>query len=453
MHGLGEQLKEQLIRQVLDRRARRAADAQHGAGPAAGSAGVPAASRCPRRYGASTSIPATSSCASSATAPRAWASPIRIFRVHDGIAGSLTRIAGREYLNFSSYNYLGLSGDPRVNAAGRARDRPLRHLGLREPPGVGRAAAAPRAGARARRGLRRRRLRSRSSAATPPTSPSSATCSGRRDLVLHDALIHNSVLQGIAALRARTALPSRTTTGRRSTRMLARERRAVRARADRGRGHLQHGRRLSRPAALRRGQAPAPRLPDGGRGAFLRRDGRDAASASASTSAWTARDVDIWMGTLSKSLASCGGFIAGGARAGRAPASSSRRASSTASAWRRRSPRRRSRRSSACWPSPSASPRCRRAGRAVPATQARDAGIDTGTSQGNAIVPAITGSSVARRRACRRRCSSAASTCSRSCTRRCPRTARGCASSSARSTPRSRCAARSARSPRKSTDS
>ena len=37
------------------------------------------------------------------------------FRVHEGVTGSTAMIGGREVLNFSNYNYLGLSGDARVN--------------------------------------------------------------------------------------------------------------------------------------------------------------------------------------------------------------------------------------------------------------------------------------------------------------------------------------------------
>lgn len=39
------------------------------------------------------------------------------FRVHEGVSGGLAQIGGREVANFANYNYLGLSGDPRVNAA------------------------------------------------------------------------------------------------------------------------------------------------------------------------------------------------------------------------------------------------------------------------------------------------------------------------------------------------
>ena len=39
------------------------------------------------------------------------------FRVHEGATSSTALVAGRELVNFANYNYLGLSGDPRVNAA------------------------------------------------------------------------------------------------------------------------------------------------------------------------------------------------------------------------------------------------------------------------------------------------------------------------------------------------
>ena len=42
------------------------------------------------------------------------------FYIHDGITGDRTTIAGREYINFCSYNYLGMSGDPTVTRAANA---------------------------------------------------------------------------------------------------------------------------------------------------------------------------------------------------------------------------------------------------------------------------------------------------------------------------------------------
>ena len=42
------------------------------------------------------------------------------FVVHDGLTNDRTMIGGRELINFSSYNYLGMSGDPAVSAAAKA---------------------------------------------------------------------------------------------------------------------------------------------------------------------------------------------------------------------------------------------------------------------------------------------------------------------------------------------
>ncbi|HKD36635.1 MAG TPA: aminotransferase class I/II-fold pyridoxal phosphate-dependent enzyme, partial [Pirellulales bacterium] len=42
------------------------------------------------------------------------------FRVHEGIAGSETVIGNKTYVNFASYNYLGLNGHPYIADAAKA---------------------------------------------------------------------------------------------------------------------------------------------------------------------------------------------------------------------------------------------------------------------------------------------------------------------------------------------
>src|SRR3984893_14466155 len=42
------------------------------------------------------------------------------FRVHEGIAGAETVIEGRSFINFASYNYIGLNGHPDIVSATKA---------------------------------------------------------------------------------------------------------------------------------------------------------------------------------------------------------------------------------------------------------------------------------------------------------------------------------------------
>lgn len=42
------------------------------------------------------------------------------FSVHEGVSDHITHIGGRDYINYSGYNYLGLSGHPEVSSAAKA---------------------------------------------------------------------------------------------------------------------------------------------------------------------------------------------------------------------------------------------------------------------------------------------------------------------------------------------
>ena len=118
------------------------------------------------------------------------------FVSHDGLAGATTQIDGREFINFSSYNYLGLNGDPRVNQAAKnaidlygttvsasrlvAGERPIqrdRERALAQVYGVEDCVAFV------------------SGHATNVST--SGYLFGPKDLVLHDALAHNSIIEGI----------------------------------------------------------------------------------------------------------------------------------------------------------------------------------------------------------------------------------------------------------------
>lgn len=118
------------------------------------------------------------------------------FITHDGIASATTTIHGEELINFSSYNYLGLSGHTDVsNAAKLAIDQ------------FGTSVSASRLVA----GERPIQQQLESSIAAIYEAESCLTfvsghatnvstigyLFGPKDLIVHDSLIHNSILEGI----------------------------------------------------------------------------------------------------------------------------------------------------------------------------------------------------------------------------------------------------------------
>ena len=382
--GIGGQLKEQLIRQVMERRLRRAAEAPAAPSPAAAGRGeFPEAwwrfarhpgylqLRIMREGGAKLGI----------------ANPY--FRPHEGTAGSTTRIDGRELVNFSSYNYLGLSGDARVNeAAKRAIDR------------YGTSVSASRlvSGERPLHGELERALAASYGAEDCIVYVSGHATNvstigylfGARDLILHDALIHNSVLQGIELSGAQRRSFAHNDPAALEA-ILARER-------------PQFERVLIVLEGIYSMDGDIPDLP-----AFIEIKNRHRAflmvDEAHSFGVLGARGlgirehfgvdgaaVDIWMGTLSKSLAGCGGFVAG-ERAlvenlkfaapgfvysvGMAPPLA---AASLAALQ--------------CMLAEPGRVRTLQARGRLFLELARAAGIDTGTSTGNAVVPAIIGSSI-----------------------------------------------------------
>ena len=142
------------------------------------------------------------------------------FNVHQRITADTALIAGRELINFSTYNYLGLSGDPAVSRAAMdaisrfgtsvsasriaSGEKPLhRELELALASFLGCEDAIAMVGGHA-------------------TNVSViGHIVGPGDLVMHDSLAHDSILAG-SSCRVRSAGRSRTTTGARSTIRFAR---------------------------------------------------------------------------------------------------------------------------------------------------------------------------------------------------------------------------------------
>lgn len=385
--GLTAQLKDQLIRQVMERRLRRAEPVADAWRESAGRAGEPAA--VPESHWRFNLHPGFRRLAILREGGDMLGIANPYFRAHEGVAGALTRIDGRDYVNFSSYNYLGLCGDPRVNEAAKAAiDR------------FGTSVSASRlaAGERPLHGELERALAAAYGVEDCVVFVSGHATNvstigylfGPKDLVLHDAFAHNSVLQGAELSGAqRRAFPHNDWGA--LDEILERERRNFE-------------RVLIVLEGLYSMDGDFPDLPrfvelKRRHRAFLMVDEAHSFGAMGRSGLGIREhfgleggDVDVWMGTLSKSLAGCGGFIAG-ERAlidnlkfaapgfvysvGMAPPLAA--ASLAALECMRAEPER---------------VRTLQARAAQFLRLAREARIDVGSSSGVAIVPAIIGSSI-----------------------------------------------------------
>lgn len=230
------------------------------------------------------------------------------FRVHEGIAADETVIGGQRYLNFSSYNYIGLNGDPRIaDAAKAAIDR------------YGTSVSASRLVSGERplhRELEQALARihgAEDSIALVGGHSTNVTVIGqllgRNDVIVHDSLIHNSVVQGSILSGARR-IPFTHLDPDAADKALRDNR-------------PRHGRAL---LVIEGHYSMDGDVPDLGafvsvarrHGAWLMVDEAHALGVlgprgfgSADYAGIDPSEVDIWMGTLSKSLVSCGGYIAG----------------------------------------------------------------------------------------------------------------------------------------------
>ncbi|MFG1286124.1 aminotransferase class I/II-fold pyridoxal phosphate-dependent enzyme [Xanthobacter versatilis] len=229
-------------------------------------------------------------------------------RVHEMRAGAVSRIDGREVVNFASYDYLGLNGDPRITRAvaeaaaqwGTSVSSSRLSAGERPAHGALEAGLAAIYGAEAA-------LAFVSGHATAlAVIP---TLMGPNDLVVTDALMHNCVLLGAQYSPAtRRTFPHNDLDALEA--MLARDR-------DR------FGRVLIVSEGLFSMDGDGPDLKrlvalKGRFGCWLMIDDAHGLGVLGGTGRGIAehagvdpRAVDIWFGTLSKTLVSCGGYIAG----------------------------------------------------------------------------------------------------------------------------------------------
>ena len=381
--GLVGNTKEQLVKRFLARR-----DSQPEV-PGAILRSTPNLAQIPEKFCRFDKFPGYEKVALPQAAARKLGIENPYFKSHDGVADATTTIGGKRYINFSSYNYLGLAGDPRVNqAAKEAIDR------------YGTSASASRLVAGERPIQRELEeaiaglyevddcLAFVSGHATNVTTI--GTLFGPKDLIVHDSLIHNSVFEGIK-LSGATRRAFNHNDPESLERILAELR-----------GNFERTLIVVEGLYSMDGDIPdLPRFIDIKQRykAFLMVDEAHSLGVLGDTGRGirehfgvAGNAVDIWMGTLSKAFAGCGGYIAGEKAliehlkyaapgfvysVGIAPAMAA--ASLQAIRLMLAEPE-------------------RVAGLRERATyflgQARKLGIDTGLSQGYAVIPAIIGSSL-----------------------------------------------------------
>ena len=311
--GIPGQLKERLIQQALERRTRRVEEDQRTqsistAPEEPGDATLAKTGNVAERYFRFRLHPGYQQLRIVKEGAVKLGIESPFFRAHEGVAGSRTRIADREYVNYSSYNYLALSGEPAVNtAAKQAIDR----------YGTSVSASRPVSGERPIH----RELEHALAAAhgvedcvvfVSGHATNVSTIGylfGSKDLIVHDALIHNSALQGIRLSGAK-----RMSFAHNDWRALDALLTEQRARFERVLVVIEgiysmdgDFPDLPRFVELREKHRVFLMVDEAHSFGVMGRSGMGIAEHYGVAGT----DVDIWMGTLSKSLASCGGYIAG----------------------------------------------------------------------------------------------------------------------------------------------
>lgn len=305
--GLTGQIKDTLIQQVLARRLRQVETAASGT-PAAKGAGTGPNIAVDERFRCFHLHPGYQQLRIIKEGADRLGLSSPFFKVHDGLVGATTHLNGVQYINFANYNYLGLSGHPQVSEAAKAAiDR----------YGTSVSASRPVSGER-----QLHRELEQALAATYGVDAAVVMVSGHatnvstigylfgpRDLILHDALIHNSVLQGAQLSGARRlSFPHN-------------DWQALEAILAEQRGYFERVLIVLEGIYSMDGDYPdLPRFVELKQryGAFMMVDEAHSFGVMGATGlgirehfGLAGSAVDIWMGTLSKTLAGCGGYIAG----------------------------------------------------------------------------------------------------------------------------------------------
>ena len=237
-----------------------------------------------------------------------WGLPNPYFQVHESVTNDRTTIDGVEYLNFCSYNYLGMSGDPYVATAAQSAI---------EQFGTSVSASRLVSGEKSVHRQLEREIASFIGTADAivlvgghaTNETTIGHLFGPGDLILHDSLAHNSIVQG-CVLSGAQRRPFPHNDWRACEAVLSRYRRDYR-------------KVLIVIEGVYSMDGDTPDLP---RFIELRKRYKTFLMVDEAHSIGTMglhgrgvsehfevkpTDVDLWMGTLSKSFGSCGGYIAG----------------------------------------------------------------------------------------------------------------------------------------------
>ncbi len=304
--GLTAQLKDKLIQQALERRLRHATQSDNT--PMSLVAGFGSPDKIPEQHYKFHLHPGYQQIRimNDGAARLGIGNPF--FKLHEGTAGNTSVIGTKTYVNYASYNYLGLSGHPAVTDAAKAAiDR------------YGTSVSASRL-VSGERPIHRQleqalaRVYGVDDAITFVSGHATNVTTigylfGPKDLVLHDEFVHNSALQGIQLSGARRlSFPHNDWQALDS--ILTEQRR-----------HFDRVLIVLEGIYSMDGDFPdLPRFVEIKRRhfAFLMVDEAHSFGVMGKRGlgirehfGLAGNDVDIWMGTLSKSLAGCGGYVAG----------------------------------------------------------------------------------------------------------------------------------------------
>jgi 8-amino-7-oxononanoate synthase len=230
------------------------------------------------------------------------------FTVHQGVTADRTVIEGRELINFSSYNYVGMSGDPVVTKA--AQEAARRY-------GTSVSASRLVSGEKpVHRDLERaiaRFLGTENSIVFVGGHATNETVIGHLlgpgDLIVHDALAHNSILQGaiLSGARRRSFAHNQPRAADEILEQYRGEYRRVLIVIEGVYSMDGDIANLPKFIELRKRHKTLLMIDEAHSAGTLGATGRGIGEHFGADR----RSVDVWMGTLSKSFGSCGGYVAG----------------------------------------------------------------------------------------------------------------------------------------------